>query len=44
MTHQSLIQSGTRFTHEWRKAMRVKSLYQGLNADLAQPGLKPGIF
>ena len=36
--------SGPRFTHEWGEEMHAKSLSQGLNVDLAQPGLEPGTF
>ena len=38
------LQSGTRFTHEWGEEMHVKSLPPGLIVDLAQTGLKPGMF
>ena len=46
MTRDSSIlpESGTLFTHEWDEEMHVKSLSQGLNFDLAQPGLEPGTF
>ena len=41
--HQSVcLYSSTHFTHERGQEMHVKSLSQGLNVDLAQPGLKPG--
>ena len=33
----------TRFTHECGGEMYVKSLSQGLNVNLTQPGLEPGI-
>ena len=36
------LKSGTSFTHEWGEEMHVKSLFQGLNVDLAQPRLEPG--
>ena len=43
--HPSILpQSDTRFTHEWGEEMRVKSLSQGLNVDLAQPELEAGTF
>ena len=38
------LQSGTRFTHEWGEKIHVKSRSQGLNVDLAQPGLEPGTY
>ena len=42
VTLEYCLLSGTLFTHERGEEMHVKSLSQGLNVNLAQPGLEPG--